>query len=146
MDKNTITLAKYLLTKGVDSSLQIQKLLFFIRVEELKNKVDNGFFEKNNNFQAWIYGPVNPESFYHMQKYFNSEEEAEEFFLSKEQTKEIDKIYSKYLVKYIDFSPAKLVSESHKNISWINARGDLDQYAPSKTYMKEDETFIQFKN
>lgn len=146
MDKNTITLAKYLLTKGVVSSLQIQKLLFFIRVEELKNKVDNGFFEKNNNFQAWIYGPVNPESFYYMQKYFNSEEEAEEFFLTEEQTIEMDKMYLEYLTKYINFSPAKLVSKSHKNISWINARGDLDQYDPSTTYMKEDETFIQFKD
>lgn len=146
MEKNTTTLAKYLYTKGVDSSLKIQKLLFFIRVEELKNKKNNGFFRKDNNFQAWIYGPVNCESFYNLQKLFNNEEEKEIFLLPKKEVEELDKIYGESLNKYVNLSPFSLVDKSHKNVAWINARGDLDCDTPSNTFLKEDETFIQFKN
>lgn len=41
-EKNTKTLAKYLLTKSVDSALKIQKMLFFFRVVE----------EKRSNFPS----------------------------------------------------------------------------------------------
>ena len=53
-EEKIITLAKYLLTKGVDSPLKIQKLLFFLRYEELKNQnnLEDSYFASNYNFQA----------------------------------------------------------------------------------------------
>ena len=52
MTKNTILLAKYLYSKGIDSSLRIQKILFFLRVEEKRNNFESGYFKPKDNFQA----------------------------------------------------------------------------------------------
>lgn len=146
MDKNTITLAKYLFTKGIESSLKIQKMLFFFRVEEYKNNgLENSFFKKDKNFQAWIYGPVNVESFKFMQQFFNGESEKESFLLSKNDVNEIDKKYGKYFSEYCNYAPSTLVEMSHKNLSWINARGDIDCDSVCNNYLKEDKTFIKFK-
>ena len=151
MTKNTILLAKYLYSKGIDSSLRIQKILFFLRVEEKRNNFESGYFKLKDNFQAWIYGPVNVESFKYMQKYFNNDIEKEEILLldddlekNKILIEEIDKIFGKYLEKYRYKAPSTLVDESHRNLSWINARGDLDKDEPCNTYMKEDKSFIEF--
>lgn len=146
MNKDTITLAKYLFTKGIESSLKIQKLLFFFRVEEYKNNdLKNSFFKANSNFQAWIYGPVNVESFKFMQQFFNGDSEKETFLLSKDEIKEIDEKYNTYFEKYCNYAPSTLVDMSHKNLSWINARGDIDDDAVCNNYLKEDQTFIEFK-
>lgn len=52
-------LAKYLYTKWVDNSLKMQKILFFIRYEELLNKTTNdSYFEQNYNFEVWIMGQL----------------------------------------------------------------------------------------
>lgn len=52
----------------------------------------------------------------------------------------------KYLNKYIMFSPNELVDISHKNLSWINARGDLGANEICRNFMEENETFIKFKD
>lgn len=79
MKKDTITLTKYLVAKEVSAPLKIQKLLFFLRLEELKSqnsifrkfiifkKLVISYFEKENNFQAWIWGPVNVKSYQALQ-------------------------------------------------------------------------------
>ena len=147
MEKNTKTLAKYLLTKGIESSLKIQKMLFFFRVEEyLNNDLYDSFFMEKDNFEAWIYGPVNVESFKFMQQFFSGEAEKEEFLLSKEDIKTIDKKYGKYFDKYSYLTSSELVEKSHKNLAWINARGDLNPDDVCNTHLKEDDTFTKFKN
>ena len=51
--QNILSLAKYLVNKGVTSPLKLQKLLFFLRYEELKNQTTEGsYFAKNYNFEA----------------------------------------------------------------------------------------------
>ncbi len=145
MEKKVTTLAKYLLTKGIDSSLKIQKMLFFFRVEELTNhQTDNSFFNKDKNFQAWIYGPVNTESFYFTRRFFDCEEEKEAMMLTTEEVNEIDKQYGKWFDKYAGMSPSYLVEKSHKNESWINARGNRQPDEVCKEYMNEDESFTKF--
>ena len=145
MTKDTILLARYLYSKGIESSLRIQKIPFFLRVEEKRNNFESGYFKPKDNFQAWIYGPVNVESFKYMQKYFNNDIEKEEILLEDNNlVNELDKIFDKYLDKYKYKASTTLIDESHKNLSWINARGDLDKDEPCNTYMKEDESFIKF--
>lgn len=146
MEKNTITLAKYLFTKGVDLSSKIQKILFFFRVEELKAKKNFGFFKEKNNFQAWIFGPVNSESFFEMQRFFTESEEKDIFILNSKQVKKIDQYYGKWFEKYNKYSASQLIAKSHKNLSWKNARGTLPEDVPCKKFLKEDETFLEFEN
>lgn len=144
--KNTKTLAKYLLAKGVESSLKIQKILFFLHVEEMRHKINYGYFKKFNNFQAWIYGPVNVESFFEMQKFFSKNEEKEQFTIDIDEIKEIDKLYGKWLSKYLNLSATELVEMSHRNHSWKRARKNLGTDESCKNYLIEDNEFITFDN
>lgn len=146
MERNIRTLARWLLTKGVDSSLKIQKLLFFIRYEELKNNKENNlsFFNKNNNFQAWIYGPVNYESYSFLQNCLLELDEKDPYFLSDEEVKEIDKIYGQYFEKWNKFSSSELVEKSHKNKAWIIARGNLGKDEVCRNFLSENEDFLKF--
>lgn len=146
MEKNIITLSKWLVSKEITSLLKIQKILFFIRYEELKNKETKGsYFKKDKNFQAWIYGPVSVESFNYLQPWFNKETESDPFFLSKAEEEEIDKKYLKYFKKYEDKEPSWLIDKSHKNLSWIKARGNLGINDICKEFMIEDDNFLKFK-
>ena len=145
MNKDIKMLSKWLVTKEITSLLKIQKLLFFIRVEELKNKdTQNSYFENDKNFQAWIYGPVSRESFDYLQPWFNKETELDSFILSSEEVKIIDDKYGKYLDKYIMYSPNELVELSHKNLSWIKARGKFGANEICREFMKENDDFIKF--
>ena len=53
MLRNIITLARWLITKGIKTPLQVQKLLFFLRYEELhRGNLTGSYFAPNYNFQA----------------------------------------------------------------------------------------------
>lgn len=80
-----------------------------------------------------------------MKKVFDKYEEKEEFILEDAEIEEIDKIYGIWFEKYKNYSANELVNKSHKNISWKNARGDLDDDSPCKTYMLENESFLKFE-
>lgn len=145
-NKNTITLAKWLISKGETSLLKIQKILFFIRVEELKNNdVKDSYFEKNHNFQAWIYGPVNVKSFKYLQPWYNSLNEMEEYLLDDQEIKQIDEKYEKYYEIYKNDSPTELIEKSHKSLSWINARKGYAATEICKIPLEENETFTIFE-
>ncbi|WP_027123706.1 hypothetical protein [Mycoplasmoides pirum] len=148
MERNVTTLAKYLLTKGIDSPTKIQKMLFFFRVEELKQNPNpkNSFFSKDKNFQAWIYGPVNVPSYLVIQEWHNKDIEKEALLLSDKEMNEIDKQYGAYFEKYAGESKEWLIDESHKNVAWINARGSLGSDEICKEYLIEDENFIKFRD
>lgn len=145
MEKNIQTLARYLLSKGINSSVKLQKMLFFFRVEDLKKGRNTGYFKENYNFQAWIYGPVNKDTFKEMRGLFlEYEEEIDPFILEKNEIKEIDRIYGEEFDKYVKFSPRELVRRSHANKSWINARNGKDDDEPCENFLEEDESFTTF--
>ena len=90
--QDVLTVAKYLLYRGVDSPLRVQKLLFFLRYEEIQNEeLEDSYFDDNFNFEAWIYGPVNRRSYNALQYYFNREDEKENFVLSDEEAAMVDR-------------------------------------------------------
>lgn len=146
MERNILTLAKWLVTRGHNhSAVEIQKLLFFIRVEELKSKdVKDSFFKDNHNFQAWIYGPVNYESFNFLKPFFNKFNEIEDYLISDEEKKLIDDKYKNYLDKYKNYTIDELINESHKNVSWINARAGIPEMERCTKFMEENGDFIRF--
>lgn len=146
MEKNVRTLAKYLLTKGVEFPSKIQKLLFFMRVEEIKNgQTQNSFFKPNENFQAWIYGPVNVDSYKYLQPYFDELDEKEKFLLKDEEIKEIDKQYLESFEKWNQHSTKDLIDISHTNKAWLKARGSLGIDEICKDKMDEQsKDFVEF--
>ena len=144
--KDIKMLGKWLVTKGYESILQIQKILFFIRYEELKSKnTQDSYFKKDHNFQAWKYGPVSVELLHFLNPWFNKLDEAENYIITDHDLiKEIDNKYLDYLKKYEDWSIDKLIDESHKNQSWINARKNYGIDDICKEYMEENENFLEF--
>lgn len=148
MERNVRTLAKYLLTKGVDFPSKIQKLLFFMRVEEIrKDQTQNSFFKLNENFQAWIYGPVNVDSYKYLQLYFDELDEKENFLLDEDEVKEIDKQYLESFEKWNKYSAQELVEISHSNKAWIKTRGNLgiDEICKDKID-EQSKDFVEFIN
>lgn len=148
MERNVRTLAKYLLTKGVDFPSKIQKLLFFMRVEEIRNKqTEDSFFKPNENFQAWIYGPVNVDSYKYLQPYFDELDEKENFLLKEKDVKEIDKQYLESFEKWNKYSTQELVEISHSNKAWIKTRGSLgvDEICKDKID-EQSKDFVEFIN
>ena len=148
MERNVRTLAKYLLTKGVDFPSKIQKLLFFMRVEEIRNRqTENSFFKPNENFQAWIYGPVNVDSYKYLQPYFDGLDEKETFLLDEDKVKEIDKQYLESFEKWNKYSAQELVDISHSNKAWIKTRGGLgvDEICKDKID-EQSKDFVEFIN
>lgn len=149
MEKNTKKLGCWLVSKGENSLLKIQKLLFFIRVEELKEnkfrKINDSFFNENHNFQAWVYGPVNVESFKYLQDWFNRTNEIEQYLLPENEMEFIDSIYNKYYLMYKDMSINELIDRSHKNKAWKNSRKGYSTTEICRNYLEEDKTFIEFE-
>ena len=144
--KDIITLAKYLITKGVDYPLRLQKLLFFLRYEELKNKTTQGsYFAKNHNFEAWIYGPVNPTTYNLLQYYFAKEDEKDRYLLDLRTMWQIDRKYKAYFDKWNKFSSSQLIVRARRNYAWIKARHDLEDHEPCTEKINEQtEDFLEF--
>lgn len=145
IEENIIKMSAYLIKRGeLTSPLRLQKLLFFMHYEEIENKFNNTYFDIENNFQAWVNGPVNYMSYKLFKNYFWNFEEAEFIneLLSEEEYKTIDSIYGAYFEKWDILSTTDLVDKSHKNKAWIEARGDLMATEPSNNFINEDREKI----
>ena len=148
MEKDTkiIDLGKYIIKKGIRSPLKFQKLLFFIRYEEKKNNVNSGYFEENGNFEAWVYGPVNRETYEFFKLFFWGEDELEgNSNLEDDKFLEMENKFSDYFEKWNKLDAHSLVEKSHLNRAWIKAREGKEFEEPStKTLDEESVDFIEF--
>ena len=139
-DENTKIkiLAKYLVTKGVSTALRLQKLLFMLRFEEVVNEqLNDSYFAPNNNFQAWINGPVNTEVYYYLRPMFIEIDEKDHYLLPKEQMQKIDQKYKASFEKWDVYSEDDLIDISHTNKAWIKARKDIWPNEPCTNYLDE---------
>lgn len=149
----------YLFSKyKIESILKIQKILFFLRVYEKKNNIKNSpiFGTNNNNFQAWMYGPVNVDSYYFMRpKFYGMGDESNDDILvkfksQKEEYKKYNeelKIYEPIIIKLNEIDAQRLVYYSHHNIEYKNVRGSLKEFEPCDKVLDENKKdFILFDN
>lgn len=146
-EKNTKTIGKWLITRGETSLLRIQKLMFFLRVEELKNNdTKDSYFKDKDNFEAWVYGPVNTESFWYLHDWYYKLNELEVYLLDEHQMSILEKRYGKYLKKYEHYTPNELVDLSHKNLAWKNARKNYGSDEICKEILLEDKSILEFED
>lgn len=139
-------LSRYLITKGVDEAAKIQKILFCFRYEELlNNSIDQTYFNDDHNFQAWIYGPVNVESYYYLRPLWYGDE-LETYLLSDEELKAVDKKYGKWFDKWNQYSTSELINTSHTNQAYINAREGFEEMQPCTNVLEEkSDAFLQME-
>ena len=145
-DENTKIkiLAKYLVTKGVNTALRLQKLLFMLRFEEVVNEqLNDSYFASNNNFQAWINGPVNTEVYYYLRPMFIEIDEKDHYLLSekkeedKKEIERLDRKYKTFFEKWDVYSDDDLIDISHTNKAWIKVRKDINADEPCTNYLDE---------
>ena len=136
------------LKHNVNSNLRIQKILFFLRVYEKKNNIVTSpiFDKENENFQAWVYGPVNIDSYNFMRKKLIKEEEIEVDSLNDDDTKLFEK-YDEVIDKLNKCESNQLVDWSHQNLEYINVRkrGGIKDWQPCCLFLNESTTdFVSF--
>ena len=132
------------------SNLQIQKILFLLRVYEKYHRISNSIiFNNNNNFQAWIYGPVNVTSYRLINNYLTELNHIPDSVLIQFNNK-----YQSKMKKYIylsdqlrQYPSSYLVDLSHLNKAYLNVRKNLKQDEPCCKYIDElNDDFITFED
>ena len=116
---NAVDLAKYIVTKCTKedcpiSNLQLQKILYYIQREFLKNDIP----AFSNRIEAWQFGPVVPEVYYEFCE-FGSMAIDDTYTISIDMDKQHRKTIDKIVEDKRDLYPWDLVRDTHqKNGAW----------------------------
>lgn len=139
-EDKTLSITKYIVENhNIKLSVKLQKILYFLYLDYLKENNKKLF---NDNFEAWVYGPVLRKVFSFIQangfdfsEYFDSENnkivEIKEL-----DDKELKKFIDTNISKYKKCSTEKLVAISHKTMPWEKARKNLSYDVPSNEIIK----------
>lgn len=146
----------YLVQKHkITEPVKIQKILYFLYLEYLKEKKKKLFEEE---FEAWVYGPVLRRVYNHLRyngltfnEYETFDSEKDEYIFTKiiplKDQETIDFI-NKKIKKYKNKTTFILVEEAHKTKPWINARKGLkeSEISTEKIKFKDLENFVKSWN
>lgn len=135
---NIFTTVRYILEKcGSMTTWKLQKLCYYSQAWSLAWTGRSLFPE---DFEAWSNGPVCPELFRKHKGLFVvsaddfPEQLESEPSLNDEQKDTIDRV----LVYYGNFEPYELREESHSELPWQEARGNLPLGVPCSTIIKKE--------
>lgn len=142
-----IEVAEYFIKKSQDevgkdpsrslNALKLQKLLYYAKAWNLVMNKESNIFK--NEFQAWVYGPVNPDVYQYFKDFDFSEIHTD---INKDKFENITKkekeildmvwgIYGKFDGKY-------LVNLTHSEEPWLNARKGLTQNSISQNIITDE--------
>lgn len=154
MKISPISVTKYILYRcGFDgdviTNLKMQKLLYFVYVWHLIKLGESCFEEK---FQAWPNGPVLASVYQELKQFGALPIDIDFSGIKKEEdlqslTKElgaaknlIDEVYEKYAT----LTPFQLVSLTHQETAWNNARQGLKFDEASKNELNDKDILSQY--
>lgn len=119
------------------NNLKLQKMMFFSYIEYY-DKFHNELFE--DNFQAWVYGPVLPELYYLFYKLLDTNNSFQEI-----KDKEIKEVLNNVIKKYGDKNAFELVDLTHEHPAWKNARNGLSSNEPSNNKINLKDFLVENK-
>jgi uncharacterized phage-associated protein len=143
MDKTTVkNVANYLIhlsspgtSKGI-THLKMQKLVFYAQALSYAINKQELF---NEDFEAWVHGPVSPELYYAYKNFGSREIDktvvTKPIFSDKDIEKTIKIIWS----MYGDKDGKYLENKTHNEKPWQEARKNLQYYEHSNEIIKKDE-------
>ena len=102
--------------------------------------------KKTKIFQAWVYGPVDIDSYNFMRYKLIHEEEIEADFLSDDDIKLFEE-YDKIINKLNECESNKLIDWSHQNLEYINVRkrSGIKEWQPCCLFLDESTPdFVSF--
>jgi len=138
--------AKYFLEKlGPLSGRKLQKLCYYAQSWHLAWTGEPLF---NENFEAWIYGPVCPElRAFHKEKDADIYEVPFEFFdeFNYEFTEDQLESLNIIIKDYGHMTPLELTDQTHIEFPWKNARGTLSHNEKGKTVITKESMKTFYK-
>ncbi|WP_424526373.1 Panacea domain-containing protein [Spiroplasma endosymbiont of Glossina fuscipes fuscipes] len=148
------SITKYLVEKyNIKEPVKLQKILYFLYLDYLK-QYDEKLFD--DEFEAWIYGPVirkifnhiryNGYNFIEIESYTDKYLEIEKIqYLTDEKVKNF---INENIKKYINMSSIELVEKTRDSLPWIKARKNLGPHDISKNKLlfKDIQEFTKGNN
>jgi uncharacterized phage-associated protein len=123
-------------------NLKLQKLLFYAQGWFLAEK-NRPLFE--DEFQAWVYGPAIPSLYGELKQYgsyaISKIIDQNAIELLPEEIQHLDDIYA----SYGDFTSTELVSLTHNEKSWQDARAGILPYNASSNVISKDDIKKDFE-
>ncbi|MBS6504425.1 MAG: DUF4065 domain-containing protein [Clostridium sp.] len=119
---NAIDIANYIINKCIDlgrpiTNLQLQKILYYVQGEFIKNTGGNELFY--NEISAWSYGPVVPEVYFKFNEYSSSDIDIKHGDV--ELPNEIKEIIDPVIYKKSLLTAWKLVEDTHNESPWLES-------------------------
>ncbi|MBH8623395.1 MULTISPECIES: Panacea domain-containing protein [Spiroplasma] len=151
INNKLFSIVSYLINNHkITEPVKLQKVLYFLYLDYLK-QYDEKLFE--DEFEAWVYGPVLRKVYYHLRYVGINFDEYENFKENKYIYTKIAPLEDKKIIKFIDEKIEKyknkdtfvLVEEAHNTEPWINARKGLERHETSREKIKfsDMEKFVK---
>ncbi|MDQ7983234.1 MAG: DUF4065 domain-containing protein [Spiroplasma sp.] len=124
---NYMDVAKYLYqnTNNNMSNLKLQKMMFFAYIKYYEKYGEELF---DDEFEAWVYGPVLPDLYYSFYRLFLIEDNKDDQNIK---DKNIKDVLNEVIKEYDNKGAFELVKISHEHFIWQKARNGLDEFEPS---------------
>lgn len=139
---NALSVAKYIATtNNIKSLVKLQKILYFTYIDYLKI-TDKKLF--NEEFEAWIHGPVCREVFNYVRINHDIEFKS---IKPLEVLEEDKKIIQKIVKNYINFESDELIFLTHETEPWKKARKGLsaEEYSDKKIDFQDINEYAKNK-
>lgn len=135
---DALDIAKYIINKCIKlgrpiSNLQLQKILYYVQGEYMKQK--NGKLLFNNSIKAWQYGPVVPEVYYKYNIY--SASEITDYQKGGNLDSSTIEIIDSTIENNSKLSAWTLVEKTHSEAPWINSFNRCNGCEITKEQMME---------
>ncbi|WP_404469402.1 Panacea domain-containing protein [Sutcliffiella horikoshii] len=140
-DMTVKTIAKAFLNMEPMSPKKLQKMCYYAYVWYLTLRNDRLF---ENNFQAWIHGPVDPTLYTEYKEHGWKDIPQEDTLpLEIQERPEIFEFLEEVFASYGHLNGDELEYLTHNQAPWLEAREGLDPYESSRNPIN-DETIIRY--
>lgn len=133
-----LEIAQYIINKCINSgkpvsNLQLQKILYYVQGEYMKENNGEPLFE--DDIVAWQYGPVVSEVYYHYNIYSSSAITSEQNYI--ELTEEEKNIINPIINKKSNLSAWRLVQDTHSEDPWKKTYRDGEKNKITKDTLRK---------
>ena len=146
---NIRSIVNWFLTNKPMTHKKLQKLLYFsygiylAQNNDDVNKLNNQLFE--NNFEAWVHGPVDPEIYAIYKNYGINELFIERTCIFNFDEKILIAL-NKTMELYGNFEADELEEKTHKQLPWIKARNGIGATEVSTAKICDKDIFLEFQS
>lgn len=134
--------------KGMLSNLKLQKLLYYIEAWHL-GIVDSRFYNPDENFEAWVHGPVNRTIYnrFNATKYLYSDITLDDRIDTNPVLAPEDKDFVDYILEYYGkLNGMVLEAMTHSEIPWIDARKGIGPFESCTNVISVETMRAYYKN